>query len=225
MSLPWTEELSVAAPDLTMLELNHRWCNGLQVIVSALHLCQRDPATADDRISALCAQVRALAALHRRLSRPPPASGFEGYCRALCLDLILAFDRTEITPWVSMAEVPLSPRCAQHVALLVVELLTNVLKHGRAPENGGAVSVTLRRVKHQFELAVVDNFDAPAEAVSRGPRLVGALVQALAGTLTIQTDGRYATRVLFCPDRRSQLQAWAHKSCQRLTRHLRLPRP
>ncbi len=199
MSIPWTEEPSLAAPDLMMLELNHRWCNGLQVIVSALHLCQRDPATAGDLISVLCAQVQALAALHRRLSAAPPGGCFESYCRALCLDLILAFDRTEITPWVSMSDVALSPRCAQHVALLVVELLTNALKHGRAPENGGAVSVTLCWVGRQLELAVVDNFDMPAEAAFRAPRLVGALVQALGGTLAIQADGRYATRILFHP--------------------------
>ena len=197
MSISWTEEPSVAAPDVMMRELNHRWCNGLQVVVSTLRLCQREPASADDRISALCAQVQALAALHRRLSAPPPASGFEGYCRALCLDLILAFDRTEITPFVSIAEAALSPRCAQHVALLVVELLTNALKHGRAPGNGGAVSVTLRRVRRQLELVVADNFDTPAEAASQAPRLVCALVQTLGGTLTIQADGRYATRILF----------------------------
>jgi two-component sensor histidine kinase len=189
-------DLGSARPaDVFISELNHRWFNGLQVIAAGLRLCGRDGGVG--RIPALCDQVQAMAALHRRLSLPPCEGDLERHCRALCLDVLLAFGRTEVTPWVSMLPVPLSPHRAQHLALLVVELMTNALKHGCAPAAGGYVCFRLGPHADGLELVVEDNFLEPSIAAAGPPRIVAALTEILEGTLCVETALSYVTRVRF----------------------------
>jgi two-component sensor histidine kinase len=189
------------AEDIVLSELSHRWCNGLQVIAANLrrmsHECETSAVTR--RLNLLCDQVHAQAALHRRLSTPPPSAELERFCRALCLDLLLAFGRTEITPWVAMTDVVLSSYRTQVLGLLVTELMTNALKHGRAPEAGGVVSVGLERVGRDLQLIFADNFAPPDAAGCTAPRMVAALTQILGGTLTVDTAPGYLTRIRFPP--------------------------
>ena len=197
-----------AAEDVVLSELSHRWCNGLQIITANLRTMSREceASALTRRLNLLCDQVHAQAALHRRLSAPPPSTELERYCRALCLDLLLAFGRTEIAPWVSMTDVVLSTYSTQVLGLLVTELMTNALKHGRAPEAGGVVSVTLERAGQDLLLIFSDNFAPPDAVGCTAPRLVAALAEILGGTLTVDTSPAYLTRIRFPPHQGSALR-------------------
>jgi two-component sensor histidine kinase len=113
------------------------------------------------------------------------------------MDVLLAFGRTEITPRVSMPWTALSPHLAQHVALLVVELLTNALKHGCAPADGGYVSISLRPHADGLELVAEDNFPGPLGQAADTPRIIAALTASLGGTLLVETSLGYVTKVRF----------------------------
>jgi len=190
-----------APEDIIWSELSHRWYNWLQVMTVTLrgmsHECETSAVTR--QLNLLSDQVHAQAALHRRLSAPPPSGELERYCRALCLDLLLAFGRTEIAPWVSMPDVALSTYRTQVLGLLVTELMTNALKHGRAPEAGGVVSLTLEQVGQDLQLTFADNFAPPDAMGCAAPRMVAALAQILGGTLTVDTAPGYLTRIRFPP--------------------------
>ena len=187
--------------DVVLEELNHRWFNTLQVLSSSLQSLRHtgaSPATLDDRLTRIDLQIRAMAALHRRLARSPDQhQTLEAYCQALCIDLLLAFGREEITPWVGMCDVSVSPATAVRVGALVVELLTNALKHGRAPAEGGTVWISMKRLDDgRLELTAADSFPAPvAEPVS--PRVIEGLVARLHGELSIQMETGYMTRIRF----------------------------
>jgi two-component sensor histidine kinase len=77
--------------------------------------------------------------------------------------------------------------------------MTNALKHGRAPEAGGVVSVGLERVGRDLQLIFADNFAPPDAAGCTAPRMVAALAQILGGTLTVDTAPGYLTRIRFPP--------------------------
>jgi len=186
-------------PDLLFAEMNHRWFNGLQVIIASLEQCRRDEHPEQglqQRLRDIGEQVHAMAALHRRLSTSPPLEqNFEAYCRALCLDVVLSFGRFDITPWVAMCDPVLSARTTHHLALLVVELMTNALKHGKPPAEGGVVWVRLEPfgLTH-LELTTEDNF-APPDPAAPPPRLVQALTEQLHGSLHIDLAPTYRAQV------------------------------
>jgi two-component sensor histidine kinase len=197
----WTPGPGRAEPrDLVLEELNHRWFNALQVLSNALQSLRYDASDAslDDRVTRIEFQIRAMARLHRRLARPPDQrQTLEAYCHALCIDVLLAFGREEITPWVRMCDIAVSPATAVRVGVLVVELLTNALKHGRAPADGGAVWIGMRRLDGGWlELTAADSFPAPTTEAVR-PRMIEGLVGRLGGDLTVQTETGYMTRIRF----------------------------
>jgi two-component sensor histidine kinase len=198
----WTLRPQAAEPrDVVLEEMNHRWFNALQVLSNSLKSLRRPDglsATLDERVARIDFQIRAMAALHRRLARPPAQNQtLETYCHALCIDLLLAFGREEIRPWVTMGDIAVSPATSVRVGALVVELLTNALKHGRAPAEGGAVWISMRRLGGgRLELTAADSFPAPTEeAVS--PRMIEGLVARLGGDLSVQTETGYMTRIRF----------------------------
>jgi two-component sensor histidine kinase len=75
--------------------------------------------------------------------------------------------------------------------------MTNVLKHGRAPSEGGMVRVSMKALGDGWlELLVSDSFPPPAAQPAR-PRMVEALVEALGGELSVETEAGYRTRIRF----------------------------
>jgi two-component sensor histidine kinase len=190
-----------ALGDLVLEEMSHRWCNALQGLSATLQPCQTAGASLafiQTRLANIDHQILAMAALHRRLSRSlAQGQSLEGYCRALCMDVLLAFGREEITPSVRMCEVTLSPARVHRLGAIVVELVTNALKHGRAPPDGGIVSVSMTVLDDgRLELLVSDSFPPPAAQPAR-PRMVEGLVEALRGELNVETEGGYRTCIRF----------------------------
>ncbi|MDB5446974.1 MAG: Histidine kinase, partial [Phenylobacterium sp.] len=108
---------------LLIAEMNHRWFNGLQVIEASLHWCSRQAGSPDALrygLAAISTQIQAMAALHRRLSGlKRVGEDLERHCRALCLDLALAFGRTDVLPNVAMVDAGLYARSEQRLALIV----------------------------------------------------------------------------------------------------------
>jgi two-component sensor histidine kinase len=189
--------------DVVLEELNHRWFNTLQGLSSSLQSLRHPSASAEpfeDRLTRIDLQIQGMAALHRRLARPPGQhQTLEAYCRALCNDVLLASAREEITPWVGMCDVAVSPATAVIVGALVVELMTNALKHGRAPAAGGAVWISMKRLDDgRLQLTAADSFPAPVYEPVR-PRVIEGLVGRLRGELSIRTETGYITRIRFPP--------------------------
>jgi two-component sensor histidine kinase len=189
-------------PDVLLAEMSHRWFNGLQVINAALQRCRRDSGDSTSirrTLADLCEQVQAMAALHRRLSSRRAADmDLERQCRALCTDTLRSFGRGDIALAVSAIDTPITPRCEQRFALLLVELVTNALKHGHPPETGAAMSIHLRGVSDQeLELVVSDNFGPPPFDVAPVPAFAAALAAELGGALKIRCRPFYRTQVRF----------------------------
>jgi two-component sensor histidine kinase len=169
--------------DMALLaEFNHRLFNTLQIIAAAVAQCRKDLRDRGDMTSLVDVEERlaALSRMHRLLSQPAPHIGLEDHCRLLCILLVQAYGREDVTPWVVMDDLNLSATQAYSLPLLVVELVTNVLKHSLADQADGVVWVDLHARDGQIELTVTDNRKAPLPL--RAPsRIVRALAAKLHG--------------------------------------------
>jgi two-component sensor histidine kinase len=182
-------------------ELNHRHFNGLQSIANSISRCGREPTLGETqaRLADLEGRIAAHASLHRLLSDAPRQGLLEIHCLALCFNLVRMFGREDVTPYVHMDDVQLSAVQAFLMSLLVAELVTNVLKHSFAQEQGGTIWIDMRRVQQcEVELTVCDSGKAFLDdRAIREPRIANALVQILSGKLDVLRDDGYVTRVRF----------------------------
>jgi two-component sensor histidine kinase len=164
-----------------LAEFNHRLFNTLQIIASVISECRRNSGgeASTSMLADLETRLAALAQLHRRLAMPRFDKSFEDHCRALCGLLVRAFGRDDVKSWVIMETLTLTDEQAFRLSLLVVELVTNVLKHSLADEPG-TVWVDLRCVRGQIELSVSDSRKSPL--ANFGPsQIVRLLAQDLDG--------------------------------------------
>jgi two-component sensor histidine kinase len=186
-----------------LAEFNHRLFNTLQVIAAMVARCRHDTegSATPVLLGELEGRLRAVGALHRFLATTPPPEGFENHCRKLCILLVQAFGREDVTPWVVMEDLNLSPEQIFRLPLIVVELVTNVLKHSLADQNGGEIWVDLRQRRNVIELTVSDSRIAPGPMFAPSP-IVKALAQGLNGEAFVKEAGGWVAGVLIPSDRK-----------------------
>jgi len=186
-----------------LAEFNHRLFNTLQIIAAMVARCRRDAdgSATPVLLGELEARLGALGALHRLLVIPPQPEAFENHCRKLCILLVQAFGREDVTPWVVMEDLDLSPEQSFRLPLLVVELVTNVLKHSLADQDGGEIWVDLRQRRDDIELTVSDSRIAPGQMFAPS-RIVKAMAQGLNGEAFVKEAGGWVAGVLIPSDRK-----------------------
>jgi two-component sensor histidine kinase len=179
--------------DLLFKEIHHRVTNSLQLVHSALSIQLRTLGDSEARgqVAEAAARVLAIAAVHRRLYQGGSAVAADGrhYLRALLDDMKLLMPETgDRRLDLEMESFPLSADQLAHLGLIVVELVTNALKHGR-----GGIKVDVRRDGDVLAIAVCDEgpsfpptFD-PATSGGLGLKIVSSLAGA-AGAEAIAVD-------------------------------------
>jgi two-component sensor histidine kinase len=199
-----------------LAELSHRMSNTLQIIAAMVARCRRDTdgSASPLLLRELEERLRALGALHRLLTTAPPPEALENHCRKLCMLLVQAFGREDVALWVVMEDVDLSPEQRFRLPLLVVELVTNVLKHSLADQNGGVIWVNLRQRRDDIELAVSDSRITPGQPMFAPSPIVKAIAQGLNGEAFVKdAGGRIAGVLVPSAARRSAPVEWT-EACQ-----------
>jgi two-component sensor histidine kinase len=186
-----------------LAEFNHRLCTTLQIIAAMMARCREANGCATAvALSEFEERLRTLGALHRLLATAP-LEALESHCRKVCILLVRAFGREDVTPVVAMDDVALTAEQMFRLPLLVAELVTNVLKHSLAEQNGGAIWVDLRRRGDDIELAVSDSRATPGPSFAPSP-IVEALAQGLQGEAFVNdADGWVAGALIPSAARRS----------------------
>jgi two-component system, sensor histidine kinase PdtaS len=175
-------------------ECHHRLLNNLQMIVGLLSLQSRTEADAEaaSRLAVAAKRVGAIARLHRHLH---PMDGrqtveFKEYLDELCRDhstMSMSQDRPDQVIVVDGIELRLPTGTAIPLGLIVNELVTNAIKHGK-----GEIAVKLEphsRKGHALSVcnkgsALPEGFD-PMASRGLGMSLVSALAKQIGGELRI----------------------------------------
>ena len=177
-----------------MNELNHRVKNNMQMLQSLLGAAEREASSAEAReaLSDAVRRVGAMAAAQQGMYSAS-ATEFEvqPFIEALCRNASQSFG-AKADIHIVEASGRLHNDAAIPVALILNELLTNAVKHGRAEQSRVTISVALRSVGSQWELAVAD--DGPGFSLGQPRRrasglgLVMGLGRQLGGTFQVVSD-------------------------------------
>ena len=182
--------------ELLLKEVNHRVKNSLQIVSSVLQLQipHTQSTEAADALRSAAARVLAVAAVHERLYTGEDVSvvRLDAFLSDLCDEIGRAYGCPDdgITTDVQAVEVPTD--MAIPLALIVNELVTNVVKHVGPP-----CRISLRsELGDALKLIVSDTGQGPAKGQPRqglGTRIVDAFSSQLGAHVeTKQVSGGYS---------------------------------
>ncbi|UHC17276.1 DUF4118 domain-containing protein [Methylobacterium currus] len=177
-------------------ELQHRVANNMQFVAALLTLQKRrvgtDPQAALAALDEARVRLETISRIHRRLYDPDRISLPVGqYLQELCADLLDATGARTIVCLVEVPPVRFDLTRLTTLSLLVVEVVTNALKHAFPEGAGGTITIRLETTApDRMALTVADDgrgipagFD-PETSRSLGLRIAQGLAAQLDGTLT-----------------------------------------
>jgi two-component sensor histidine kinase len=187
------KDTSIRQQKMLTEECHHRLLNNLQMIVALLSLQSRKEANAEaaSRLSTAADRVRAIAGLHHHLHSMDgtPTVDFKPYLDRLCRDhstMSMSEERPDQVIVIEAIELSLPTKIGIPLSLIVNELVTNAIKHGR-----GRITVTLAPSGKHHALSVCNDgaglpegFD-PTASKGLGMTLVSSLAAQIGGELRI----------------------------------------
>ncbi|MGA1855314.1 DUF4118 domain-containing protein [Azospirillum sp. 11R-A] len=174
-------------------ELQHRVANNMQFVSALLDLqrrsIDRSPDAAVAALEEAGRRLDTMARVHRRLHDPRSGDDFGSHIDALCRDMLAAAGMSGVTCRVTVQAAPRSPERLLALAMLIVEALTNSLKHAFAGRDGGTVTIELAELPDrpgQLRLLVMDDGVGLPDGfdVQRLPSLGWKIIQSLAAQLS-----------------------------------------
>lgn len=193
---------SLEEKNVLIKEVHHRVKNNLQVIISLLNL-QADRISDPGALSLQnesITRLHSMALIHESIYQSDNFVdiNMEPYVKVLVSLLLRTFtvDERALHITISIIDVSLNVNRAVPCALLLNELITNVLKHGIRKDIGsGQMIISFMRAGDAYRLVVEDRgpgmdsdiFNAPVHK-TLGLQLIKALVQQLGGTVALAVN-------------------------------------
>lgn len=199
-----TQELSVKNRELEhhidyqialMQEIHHRVKNNLQMIISivSLELLKSQSQEAAEILKSTIVRIRSIASIHELLYGAPDitAISLAQYSRHLIASVESIFGDTDVAIRLSCSDRTIGIRDAINLGLIIVELLSNAIKHNRSMAHL-KITIRIRLADSRLSLLVKDNgigFDIDAADLSKS---VGInLIHSIAGAFGESTHGFY----------------------------------
>jgi two-component sensor histidine kinase len=190
-------------------ELQHRVANNLAFLSGLLVLAKKqiiaDPSVAPRLLDDAVERLELMSRMHRRLHDPEAlARPVSEYLQELCADLLTVTGAQNIVCLVEADDIRLDLTRLTTLSLLLVELMTNSLKHAFKQRDGGTIQVRLNRLPNDLVALEIDD-GGPGMSPERqgtpngglGLRIVRSLATQLAGDISPPGGGAALTRVVF----------------------------
>lgn len=175
-------------------ELHHRFYNSLQLLSANLGQLARDHPRPDD-VRRLRDRIGVLGGLHRTLAEPlVQATDLKSTLQALCASVADGFDCGSVVLEVEGACLPRDPMLVRGLTLILVELVTNALKHGAL--DASQIHVRMSGTPDCCRLMVANPIrPSQAEAI-RAPYVATRFAEAMGGTLTVASGLEHQVHVV-----------------------------
>jgi PAS domain S-box-containing protein len=199
--------VSLAEKEVLLREIHHRVNNNLQIMISLLNLQARQIKDKKTQRSLQESRNRlqTMALVHERLYQSKDISKIElvSFARYLSSQLFSFYetDSRLIKISIETGEIMVDINTAIPFSLILMELISNALKHAFPDGRKGEISIRIRLEANMLTLAVKDNGVGIPQALdwrnteSLGLRLVMSLVEQLNGTIELDQDSGTAFRI------------------------------
>lgn len=199
-------ESAIATRDAAVKETHHRVKNNLQIVSSFLNLEARNAEFVETKevLQKARNRISALSIVHQTLYQHERVAEVhtKPFLELLLphLESALLMEDRQISLSFAIDDALISSDDANPLALLILELITNSVKHA-FDEQGGEIIVELKDLGEDLAMTVTDNGVGQREGTpkksSTGSRLITAFVRQLSGKIDINTDDGRRTHVVF----------------------------
>lgn len=177
--------------EILFREIHHRFFNSLQILSAMLGRLMLLEG-AGETVTMVRDHIAILADMHRSLSQP---GGGAEHLQRLLHRLPEAFNRSDVVMLVNWADPVDDPIVARGLTLIVVELVTNALKHGRRV-GPLTISISLDRCSQGYRLIVDNEVEPEAQVATAVPLIARQLCQALGGELRVDAAKTYQVQTI-----------------------------
>jgi PAS domain S-box-containing protein len=186
---------SLREKEMLLKEVHHRVKNNLQIVASLLTLQAEglEGGPAHEALIETVYRVRSMSAVHQQLYGTVGLDRIDlgEYATRLCRSLQLSI-APDAHLSISTEVVEVSIENAVPCGLILNELITNSLKHGRSPDGACHMMLTLTRSGEGFSLVLADRgrgFPVDrANAASLGMQLIRSLSRQLRGRVSLASE-------------------------------------
>ncbi|CAL79621.1 putative two-component sensor histidine kinase with a histidine kinase (N-term) and an ATP-binding region (C-ter) [Bradyrhizobium sp. ORS 278] len=190
-------------------ELQHRVANNIQFISGLLMMQKRQAAADPSRAAAILSEAQTrletISRVHRMLHDPSRMNLEIGpYLQTICNDVLQSSGARDVACVVDFAPAELDLTRLTALSLLVVELVTNAVKHAFGPEQAGTIMVSLRPLDAaRYGLTISDNGKGlspgvePGKVDSLGLRICEGLAAQMHGKLTTSSGSGTTVQLEF----------------------------
>jgi two-component sensor histidine kinase len=190
---------TTALRDAMLKEVNHRIHNNLQTVQSLIQMQSRKPIDPAEMLKEISKRVWAISEVHSLLYRSAQYSTLElgSFIRSLVANPSIVPPERGIAVDCDLQTVNIETRQAVPVALIVLEALTNALKHAFPAAGGGRIAIALRQQGDTVEITVADDGVglAPQNGRRSGTRLSAVLADQIGGELRLEAGSGRGTVV------------------------------
>lgn len=188
-------------------ELQHRVANNMQFVSAMLRLYKKragdDPAAMLTALGDARVRLDTMSRIHRYLYDPVNVTRPVGaFFQDLCADLLEAAGAEHVRVTVDMPPVRFDLTRLTPLSLIVVEVITNALKHA-FPDGRGHIALRLVQDGDRMVLTVADDGRGmtpgavPGEGSSLGLKIVNNLASQIGGTISYETGQGTTARIAF----------------------------
>lgn len=191
-------------------ELQHRVANNLTFLSSLLILQKRQigehPELAPELLDETIRRLSVMSDLHRRLHDPQAAErSLPTYLHELCSEVLDATGARNVVCLIDAEDVRLDLTKLTALSLMLVELVTNSLKHAFKDRDGGSISISLKQLPGGLVSLNVGDDGPGAATVNNqaasglGLKIIKGLASQLGADLQLSQAGKPSTRIVFAP--------------------------
>lgn len=199
-------ESAIIMRDAAVKETHHRVKNNLQIVSSFLSLEARNAEFVETKevLQKARNRISALSIVHQTLYQHERVAEVhtKPFLELLLphLEAALLMEDRQISLSFAIDDALISSDDANPLALLILELITNSVKHA-FDEQGGEIIVELKDLSEDLAMTVTDNGIGETESSHKrsgtGSRLINAFVRQLSGKIEVDTDDGRRTHVVF----------------------------
>jgi len=175
-------------------ELHHRFYNSLQLLSANLGQLARDHPRPDE-VRRLRDRIGVLGGLHRTLAEPlAQATDLQSTLQALCASVADGFDCGSVVLEVEGDCLPRDPMLVRGLTLILVELVSNALKHGAL--DASQIRVGINGTPDCCRLIVTNPIRASQSEPIRDPYVATRFAEAMGGALTVASGLEHQVHVV-----------------------------